>query len=852
MMKAVSIVFIVISLITGVVEIKADDNPYDRVLELAKENDFISHQREIASVICKIFDEFVESDEFSPFVFEETASKVIDTALEMRDFISGGVILHHSLNILMDYYNSQELATYNVQYLTVSASEYYLSAGIDSQAATWITAATEFCINTNRMSGNHWIRNRFNMATLLIRMGEIDKAKEIYEGAVSDLHSMESKDVSPFTINAMLRCATELIEHVSSRFMRDTNMLLANLSDNMTDVNNVMMQIFRAKVLTVKQGNYERANWIYEQLFNSKLAVLAYKLCLTDALTTAYHISEDRYSTMMYLAGHIGLDVIFLDLNSFSLNDSEILWQRVADRLNKSHGIGLNAYTDNQFILSGAYLNSVCTKSLSTLNFNRVSDFIRESGTEEFKSVLNSIIDMRHKIAKITDKDERRKIANNMEKLELGLRAGINLSPLISQYHNKTVVMPSYLDTDECAVEILQYPHIEDGKEVMHYGAIVCTALPLKDKKWGIDYKADNYEFIDLGPMDLYSLVYYGLGTDLGDRHRALQYSRDEYVTVGNSLRPLLKNIQKYKRAYVSPTGIINMINIGALPWGDGDSIVNDKVEIIRINAAFDVTDIKARDTKLKSAAVFSNMDFNNMENVGNDTCGFDNETAGYRVKIEKGAFMTKFPRLPIYGKRLVKGIGNHVGKVDNYSGRRASEDALKRYDGNSPELIHIDTHGFYIPEEDQAFIGKHVIDGTKERALLTCGLAMSGANKAWSGEDVENGMEDGILTGWEISCLDLSGCKLAVLSACETAQGDIDRINGIIGLQRALKLAGVKAMLLTLWPVDNELTEEFINGFYERLPESKNFNEAFVETQKEFRRRHPDPYQWVPFFLIN
>ncbi|MDE6532563.1 MAG: CHAT domain-containing protein, partial [Muribaculaceae bacterium] len=196
--------------------------------------------------------------------------------------------------------------------------------------------------------------------------------------------------------------------------------------------------------------------------------------------------------------------------------------------------------------------------------------------------------------------------------------------------------------------------------------------------------------------------------------------------------------------------------------------------------------------------------------------------------------------------------IGNHVGKVDNYSGRRASEDALKRYDGNSPELIHIDTHGFYIPEEDQAFIGKHVIDGTKERALLTCGLAMSGANKAWSGEDVENGMEDGILTGWEISCLDLSGCKLAVLSACETAQGDIDRINGIIGLQRALKLAGVKAMLLTLWPVDNELTEEFINGFYERLPESKNFNEAFVETQKEFRRRHPDPYKWVPFFLIN
>ncbi len=99
---------------------------------------------------------------------------------------------------------------------------------------------------------------------------------------------------------------------------------------------------------------------------------------------------------------------------------------------------------------------------------------------------------------------------------------------------------------------------------------------------------------------------------------------------------------------------------------------------------------------------------------------------------------------------------------------------------------------------------------------------------------------------------MDLTGCKLAVLSACDTAQGDISSIDGVLGLQRALKIAGVDAMLLTLWPVDNELTEEFMNDFYSRLPQSDNLNKAFIETQRDFRKRHADPYLWALFLLIN
>lgn len=851
-MKKISLIIALLFFTASPLRLVAEENYPQELLELIKANDFVTHQRDFATMMCQVFDEYAASKEYSASEFERTSSQIIDACIEQRDFIASGILLLKAFNILLKDYSGPNLKDLNIHYLAVSASEHYLSAGIDGRATDWISNASEFCMATGRMSGNHWVRNKFNMATLLLRFGKEENAKGLYEEAVSNIQEIKENELSPFTIEAMLRCAIEMIPHVPSEFFIPTAKELKKY-DALSPATIVMSKVFFAKSLCHFKKRYKRAFGIYDQLFNGESAVLAYKLAINDALETAWHVGEEEYMSMQFTAAHIGRDLTYLDLNSFSLNDAEVLWGRNAEKLNRAFGIGLNGDTTNQLILTGAYLNSVFTKSLSTQNFHEVAKIIKESGTDKFKSVQREILELRHKMANITDKAEREKLANEIEKQELALRTGINLSPLIGKNHNKSVMMPTSLDTDECAVEILQYPRIEeDGTEMLSYGAIICTSIPKKDSNLGIDYKADHYEFVNLGPEAAYQLFYLGYENDIGDRGRANHYRHDALINVGQFMSPLLNHIQKYKRAYISPTGILNLVNIGALPWSTGDSTVNDKVEIVRINAAFDVAEIKKRGAKLASAAVFSNMDFNNVGNDRPSSDYFENETAGYRVSIEKGAPMTKFPRLPIDGKKLKELIGRHVGKVDNYSGGAASEEAFKKYNGNAPELLHIDTHGFYIPESNQAFIGKHVINGTRERALLTCGLAMSGANKACGGEEIADGKEDGILTGWEIACMDLSGCKLAVLSACETAQGDIDRINGIRGLQRALKLAGVKAMLLTLWSVDNELTEEFINGFYQRLPNSESLNKAFIDTQRAFRKRHPDPYQWVPFMLIN
>ncbi|MDE5675506.1 MAG: CHAT domain-containing protein, partial [Muribaculaceae bacterium] len=662
---------------------------------------------------------------------------------------------------------------------------------------------------------------------------------------------INESEISPLTINAMLRSALLLVDHTE----QDTfsGMISFMKGDHSFTAENAMhWNIFIALCLHHYFSDYEAADRIYDKVFNSPEAKGAYPIALTDAIRNAWYVEKDKYSSWLFTASNIGRTMIEQSLNSFSINDTELFWYRTANSLNNAYGLTFNLDNPDQFLMTGAFLNAVFTKSLSIQTYNEMMKSLKNCGDSKFREIFDKVTELRRKLGNTTDEEKRKAIASELSHLEWTLRIGYDFSANYGLNHNKTVMMASGLDADECEVEIVEYPKIENGKEVNSYGAIICSSKPHVDSRLGIAHRVEHYEFVYLGPVDAWQLVHTGLNNNFDDKTRAGQYLHNQVSGVGNLISPLLNHILKYKKAYVSPTGILSMINIGALPWGNGDSIVNDKVEIIRINAAYDVQDIKKRDASLNSAAVFHNIDFNSSDPGKGYLADAKGETSGYRVSIEKGGPAKKFHRLPIDGEALTKHIKKHTKKIDNYPGASASEDAFKKYDGKAPDLIHFDTHGFYIPDGNQAFIGKHTVSGTRERALLTCGLAMSGCNHAWAGEDTPAGKEDGILTAWEIACMDLSDCKLAVLSACETAQGDVDRINGVLGLQRALKIAGVKSMLLTLWSVDNELTEEFINGFYKRLPNSANFNEAFVETQKEFRKRHPDPYHWAPFMLIN
>ena len=162
----------------------------------------------------------------------------------------------------------------------------------------------------------------------------------------------------------------------------------------------------------------------------------------------------------------------------------------------------------------------------------------------------------------------------------------------------------------------------------------------------------------------------------------------------------------------------------------------------------------------------------------------------------------------------------------------------------NSPTILHLATHGWFIPSEDNR-LEKDSMNFFREsknrkasNPMHRSGLALAGAKnslKLWEKGMYVDPTNDGLLTAEEASQLDLSETWLTVLSACDTGSGIARAGEGILGLRRAFAIAGTQNLLLTLWPVDDQFTRNFMVSFYEEALESGNAPKAMAKVQKEW-----------------
>jgi len=190
----------------------------------------------------------------------------------------------------------------------------------------------------------------------------------------------------------------------------------------------------------------------------------------------------------------------------------------------------------------------------------------------------------------------------------------------------------------------------------------------------------------------------------------------------------------------------------------------------------------------------------------------------------------------------------------------RALERGVKK--SRSPRILHLATHGFFLPDAPRHVDGEHRqlgILGSSgnaglsrlahlENPLLRSGLALAGANTWLARCQLPEDAEDGLLTAEDVTGMDLLGTELVVLSACETGLGEVHVGEGVYGLRRAFVLAGAKTLVMSLWKVPDEETRELMEDFYQRVLQGRPRAEALREAQLAMRAKHPDPFCWGAF----
>ena len=516
----------------------------------------------------------------------------------------------------------------------------------------------------------------------------------------------------------------------------------------------------------------------------------------------------------------------------------EQFWMETLNNLSGMAAFAVKCGNFDSELTETCYNALLFSKSLLLETEKSVVDIIRKEGTNDDIANYRNLLAVNNRLLVLRNNYEYNKL--EIDSLTIQQR---ELEQQLSHKCQSYNEYETYLDINYEKVRnsladhevVVDFSDYQTEDSVRQYAAYIYD----KDKSYPLLVKCFDQQQLDslLDGMQNYTLYNY---EQLQNRASKLIWN------------PIEASIAKGSTVYYIPSGVMHGIALEALPLSDGTTL-GQHYDFVRLTSAREIVNAHHSSKINRTATLYGGLQYSlDPQKMEEESKAYEKSDLAGLVRSEYGVSGFKDLRnTKDEVKKIEKTLVDNGFSVKAYLGSKGNAESFVALDGKAPSIVHIATHGFYYTPDEA--IDKDFLRGYTD-AMSLSGLVFAGGNAAWLGKKNVDGVLGGVLTAKDIANLDFKGTDLLVLSACKTGQGKVTA-EGVFGLQRAFKKAGVGTIIMSLWNVDDKVTSEFMVAFYEQLTDkANNWNKrkAFEQTKEIIRKEHPDPYYWAAFVMLD
>lgn len=453
---------------------------------------------------------------------------------------------------------------------------------------------------------------------------------------------------------------------------------------------------------------------------------------------------------------------------------------------------------------------------------------------------------------------------NELEKILVREENELNLNKDIADWQN----IKNALKDNEAAIEFVRFRYVDKlnvTDSTLYYALILRKEYKYPKAICLFEQKQFEQLSVRDGHINEYEYIknLYGKNSKKADSLYQIAW------------KPIDAHLKGVKNIYISPTGLLNKISFDAIP-NSKTGVLSDKYKFIYTASTSQIVGQKELNSEdVENTVLFGgieyDIDIEEMQNIAKAFTGSNNVYAFnsssdnlYRSlsnSLTRNVNWSYLPGTLEEVEAIQKVLEENKIKHTVYKDKYATEEQLRSFENKGVSVFHISTHGFYIGDDEKSKEIKEIASKEIEfihskNALMRSGFVMAGGNNAFQGIELPDDIEDGIITSAEISNLNLFGTKLAVLSACQTGLGDIKNSEGVYGLQRSFKMAGVEYLLFSLWEVPDKQTKELMVNFYRNWFSGLEIHDAFKKAQNQLKTKYAkiegSAFAWAAFVLMN